>query len=352
METKVTRVFDIDPNSIDFDKIKIGGDILKNGGTVAFPTETVYGLGANALDEGAISKIFEAKGRPQDNPLIVHISDIEEIYPLVREVPVEARRLMDKFWPGPLTIIFEKSQKIPLKITGGLNTVAIRMPSHSIARALIKSADMPIAAPSANTSGKPSPTTAEHVIADLMGKIDMVIDGGPTGVGLESTVLDLSAGIPTILRPGGITKEDILTIFPKVNVDPAIIQKDDKLIPKSPGQKYKHYAPKAKMKIVQGDIYKVSHKINQLVTEYVDKGLSVGIMATTETKDRYKEGNIIVVGNRKCPETIATNLFKVLRDFDMLNVDIILAEGIEENGIGMAIMNRMNKASGGDIMYI
>ncbi|RKD31394.1 L-threonylcarbamoyladenylate synthase [Thermohalobacter berrensis] len=347
-----TEVLKIDRNNPDKEKIKMAADVIKNGGTVAFPTETVYGLGANALDEKAVEKIFIAKGRPQDNPLIVHIGDVNQIYPLVESVPEKALKLMERFWPGPLTLLFNKSDKIPSKITGGLETVAIRMPNHKIAVELIKEANLPVAAPSANTSGKPSPTNASHVIEDLMGKIDMIIDGGNTGVGVESTVLDISTDMPTILRPGGITKEDLLEIFPEVKIDPALEKSSKDLKPKSPGQKYRHYSPNAQMIVIQGELQEISQSIKELLKEYEEKGLKVGIMATEQTKNIYESKNVIVVGDRDRPETIAANLFKVLREFDKKGVDLILAEGVEESGIGMAIMNRMRKAAGGNVKTI
>lgn len=349
VETYVVRVDKTNPDS---GILKKAGEIIKNGGVVAFPTETVYGLGGNGFDDNAIDKIFLAKGRPQDNPLILHVSTIEEVYPLVQEVNDRAKLLMERFWPGPLTIIFNKSEKISYKLTGGLDTIAIRMPKHNVALGLIKHSQVPIAAPSANTSGRPSPTEAKHVIEDMNGKIDMIIDGGSTGIGVESTVLDISGNVPTILRPGGITLEDLLEIFPVVNYDKSIISDDEKIIPKSPGQKYKHYAPKAKMIVYSGEIEDITSTIVDHAHKLILVGKVVGIMATEETKDKYSEGNIIVVGSRRKSETIAQNLFSVLREFDSLNVDVILGEGIDTKGIGTAIMNRMKKACGGDIRYV
>ncbi len=344
-----TEIIKIDENNINNTKISKAADIIKNGGLVAFPTETVYGLGANALDTEAIKKIFKAKGRPGDNPLIVHICNINQINILVKEVSDKAKQLMKKYWPGPLTIIFDKSEKVPDSITGGLSTVAVRMPNHKIALELIKQSDLPIAAPSANTSGKPSPTDFFHVKEDLSGKIDLIINGGRTGIGVESTVLDVSGNVPTILRPGGITKENLLSIFSEVRFDPAIVEKDKNLVPKSPGQKYKHYSPKAEVKIVKGNREDIVDRINELCNKYMKENVKIGIMATEQTKDKYGDKTIIVVGDRNVPQTIATNLFKTLRDFDKLGVRVIIAEGIEEKGIGRAIMNRMYKASGGNL---
>ncbi|MGO1713165.1 MAG: L-threonylcarbamoyladenylate synthase, partial [Senegalia sp. (in: firmicutes)] len=288
-------------------------------------------------------------GRPSDNPLIVHISDISELNNLVKNITNTAKIAMDKFWPGPLTLVMEKSDIIPNIITAGLDTVAIRMPDNMVARQIIRLAGLPIAAPSANTSGKPSPTNVEHVIEDLFSKVDMIIDGGKTIVGVESTVLDVTGDIPMILRPGDVTREDLLEVFNQVEEDISIMKDDKNIIPKSPGQKYKHYSPKANMKIITGDLENIVVRINELEKKYREKGLKVGILATVETMDKYKEENLLVLGSRKNPKEIAAKLFFLLRKFDKMNVDIILAEGIEEIGIGSAIMNRMKKAAGFDI---
>lgn len=349
VETKIVKV---DANNIKEEIIIEAGEIIKKGGTVAFPTETVYGLGANGLDEKAVEKIFTAKGRPQDNPLILHIASEKQLEELVEDIPEEAFKLIDRFWPGPLTIIFKKSSIVPDKITGGLSTVAIRMPNNNIALKIIEAAKVPIAAPSANTSGRPSPTKASHVIEDLYGKINMVVDGGSTGIGVESTVLDMSGDIPIILRPGGITYEDLSLLIDKVEYDKGIIRDDEEIVPKSPGQKYRHYAPKGKMTVFSGNIDNIVSNINKLARKYMEEGKKVGIMATEETKNRYLNGIILVVGSRKNKETIAKNLFNTIREFDNLGVDIILAEGIEKIGIGRAIMNRMVKASGSNVKKV
>lgn len=347
-----TKILKIDKDAPQPDLIKEAARILNDKGVVAFPTETVYGLGANALDKEAISKIFQAKGRPEDNPLIVHIENTNQLKDLTEDVSEKAHKIMERFWPGPLTIIFKKGPKVPYTATGGLDTVAVRMPNHKIALELIKEANLPIAAPSANISGKPSPTEASHVIEDLAGRIHMIIDGGDTGVGVESTVLDVSGDIPFILRPGGVTKEDLLEIFPRVAYDPAIETLNSDIAPRSPGQKYRHYSPKAKMTIIQGSPEATVKEIINLYKSYNDQGLRVGIMATEETQSMYGEGTVLVSGSRKKPETIAANLFKSLRKFDTLEVDIILAEGVEEAGIGKAIMNRMKKAASGETINV
>lgn len=349
METIIGKM---NSDNLDLEVIKKGANIIRSGGIVAFPTETVYGLGANSFDLKAIDNIFVAKGRPQDNPLIIHVSSIEEVHPLVQQIDEKAKLLMKKFWPGPLTLIFKKSQKVSTKLTGGLDTVAIRMPKHNVALSLIKHSKVPIAAPSANTSGRPSPTEAAHVIEDMYGKIDMIIDGGSTGIGVESTVLDLSSNVPTILRPGGVSLEQLLDVFPKVNYDQSILRDDDEIVPKSPGQKYRHYAPRAKMIVYTGDLENITSTITKRAHELTLDGKFVGIMATEETKDYYKVGKTIVVGSRARKETIAHNLFKVLREFDNLGVDVILGEGVDLEGIGTAIMNRLKKASSGNIRHV
>ena len=349
---KKTIVIKIDEKNIEDQKLDQAAEVLKTGGLVAFPTETVYGLGANALDQAAVASIFKAKGRPSDNPLIVHISHKDQLGELVSEIPKGAEIIMDKFWPGPLTLIFKKTSRVPLITSAGLETVAIRMPDNGIALKLIEKTNLPIAAPSANTSGRPSPTRACHVLEDLDGKADVVIDGGTTGVGLESTVLDLTGDIPTILRPGGVTYEDLLEILPRVEYDPALESNKKDMVPKSPGQKYRHYSPRAKMEIFSGNINSVIEEINAKINIYTESGIKVGVMASDETMHRYNTKNVISMGSRKELKTIAINVFHVLREFDKLDIDIILSEGVEETEIGKAIMNRMKKAAGGNIRYL
>lgn len=347
MKTKIVK---INREGKEEELIQEGAKIIQEGGLVAFPTETVYGLGANGLSEEAVGKIFAAKGRPQDNPLILHVHSIEGVNELVEEVPEVARLAMEKFWPGPLTILFKRSNKVPDIITAGLDTVAIRMPENPIALKLIQLANRPIAGPSANLSGRPSPTSAAHVAEDLMGKIDMIIDGGTTGIGLESTVLDLSGGTPMILRPGKVTLEDLREIMPNVVEDSSIMRQD--IVPKSPGQKYKHYAPKGKMVIFSGNVDSVVKAIIKNTKEYMDMGQRVGIMATDETRPYYKEGFILSLGSRMNKDSIGHNLFNVIRLFDEENVDIILAEGIDPSDLGIAIMNRMLKAASGNVIKV
>lgn len=347
METRIVNLSKLD---IDEDILNEAAKIIKRGGLVAFPTETVYGLGANGLDEEAVKKIYIAKERPQDNPLILHVSSKEEVDVLVKEVSDVAKLCMDKFWPGPLTLILNRSKIVPDVITGGLDSVAIRMPNNEIALKLIEEAGTPIAAPSANTSGSPSPTKANHVIEDLKGKIDMIIDGGSTEVGLESTILDLTGDIPSILRPGGITMEQLREVIPNVIVD--VTEISEFQTPKSPGQKYRHYAPAAELLLFEGEINNISKAINKKTLELMEEGRKVGIMATEETKEEYPEGYVIVVGSRDKRETIASNLFTAIRFFDEAQVNIILAEGIAIDNIGTAIMNRLVKAASGKVIKV
>lgn len=346
-----TKVYMLNRENPDMKVLEYAAGVIREGGTVVFPTETVYGLGANALDTLAAARIFEAKGRPQDNPLIIHVASLD-IEDYVLEIPEKARVLMEKFWPGPLTIILKKSRLIPDIITAGLDSVAVRMPSNNIARELIRLSKVPIAAPSANLSGRPSPTDVKHVIEDLMGKVDVILGGGRTNVGLESTVIDMT-GRPAILRPGGITFEELKAVLKDVYIDPAVMKKPDKnLKPKAPGMKYRHYAPKAKMWIVCGNIQHVVDKINLLSEESSLNGLKVGILATEQTYGSYKHGTVLSMGDRDRPETIAASIFDRLREFDSLGVDVIYAEGVGEENIGLAIMNRMKKAAGYNIMNV
>ena len=345
METKIIK---IDKDKFDLEDLKEAAEIIKRSGIVAFPTETVYGLGANGLNEEAVKRIYKAKGRPSDNPLILHIGEVEQLKDLVEEVPETALKCIQAFWPGPLTIILRRKTIVPDIITAGLTTVAVRMPENPIARALINLAKVPIAAPSANLSGRPSPTSGQHVIEDMLGKIEMIIDGGETGIGLESTVLDLSEELPIILRPGGITYEDLKKVLPDVIEDKANLEKD--LLPKSPGQKYRHYAPKAEMILFIGDLENIISNIKKHTDKSNIEYKKVGIMATDETKDNYSNAIVKSLGTRKDKKTIANSLFNILREFDNLDVDIIFAEGVDLDHIGLAIMNRMMKASGGKII--
>ncbi len=341
-----TIIEKLDENQIDEDILAKAGEILKQGGLVAFPTETVYGLGANALDEEAAKKIYAAKGRPSDNPLIVHIADVEALYPIVYDVSDKAKKIIEKFWPGPLTLIFEKSERVPHGTTGGLQTVAVRMPVNAIARELIREGGGYISAPSANTSGRPSPTSAEHVAEDLDGKVEMIIDGGNVDIGVESTILDMTVEPPMILRPGAITREMLEEIIGEVDVDRALIAEDDSQAPKAPGMKYRHYAPKAQLIMVEGETDEVVKAIKQIAYEQTCLGYQVGIIATSETADLYTTGLIKSIGTRNNENSIAKNLYKVLREFDEEEVSYIYSETFAKDGIGDAIMNRLEKAAG------
>lgn len=329
--------------------LKKPAEILKNGGLVAFPTETVYGLGANALNEEAAKKIYEAKGRPSDNPLIAHIADFDDLIPLVSQVPESGKKLMEAFWPGPLTLIFPKSGLVPYGTTGGLDTVAVRMPADPIAKTLIRLAGVPVAAPSANTSGRPSPTTADHVWQDMNGKIDMILDGGAVGIGVESTIIDVSGEKPVILRPGAVTQEMASSILgQEIHLDPAIASGPMKaeVKPKAPGMKYKHYAPKAELTLIEGEMKDVVKTINRLAEEKLSKGFRVGIICTEETRDSYPHGIVRSLGTRTKEETIAHSLYSVLREFDDLKADYIYSESFSKDHLGQAIMNRLVKAAG------
>lgn len=343
-----TKIIQLDTEDLQDESLAEAAGILRSGGLVAFPTETVYGLGANALDPNASVKIYEAKGRPSDNPLIVHISQIEDLELLAQDIPEKAYQLAKTFWPGPLTIILKKKECVPHQTTGGLDTVAIRLPANHIARRLIATSGVFVAAPSANISGKPSPTTAQHVIKDMSGKVDMIIDGGSATLGLESTIVDLSGNKPMILRPGCITKVMLENVIGAVEYDPVILQKDPNinLVPKAPGMKYRHYAPEGKLTIYEGEIQKVVDAINLKTKEKQDNGNSVGVIATDETKALYRYGMIKTIGSRKDEASIAAGLYGILREFDEMHTEYIYSESFADNSLGQAIMNRLLKAAG------
>lgn len=346
MGTMETKVFVARDNYIKDEELKEASAVIRSGGLVAFPTETVYGLGGDATNPEASRKIYAAKGRPSDNPLIVHIADFSQLRNIVAEVPQEAEKLAEAFWPGPLTMILRKNDVIPYETTGGLDTVAIRMPSHPVARAFLQDSGCMIAAPSANTSGRPSPTTAQHVWGDLHGKIEILLDGGPVGIGIESTIVDLSEERPMILRPGFITQEMLSAVLGDVGMDPGLASENSKQPPKAPGMRYRHYAPKADLTLVEGTMEEVISKINALTREAQAMGKSVGVLATEENKDRYVADHVIVIGQRQDEAEIARHLFDVLRQFDDLQVDLIYSESFVAAGVGQAIMNRLLKAAG------
>ncbi len=327
--------------------------IIHNGGLVAFPTETVYGLGADGMNKAAAAQIYQAKGRPSDNPLIIHIAEVEELGRVSEEVNEKAKKLMKEFWPGPLTLIFRKKEEVPFETTGGLDTVAVRMPSHPVAQKLIKESRTVIAAPSANTSGKPSPTQASHVKEDLYGKIDMLIDGGNVGIGIESTIMDMTVEPPMLLRPGYITMPMLEQAIGKIQVDPFLAgDMKEPVKPKAPGMKYRHYAPKAELFIVEGELSQVVAEINYLAEEKRKQGYKTGIIATEETKGFYCGDSVRVIGTRKDEASIAKHLFSVLREFDKMGTEYIFSEAFSEENLGQAIMNRLIKAAGHQIIRL
>ncbi|MFJ5759412.1 L-threonylcarbamoyladenylate synthase [Neobacillus sp. NPDC093182] len=341
MNTKVWKVDKYVDNLENNPQVVDAAQFLKENEVVALPTETVYGLGGNAESDVAVEKIFAAKGRPSDNPLIIHIADKQQLNAFVTEIPKKAEILMERFWPGPLTIIFKKKDGVLSdKATAGLGTVGVRMPDHPVALALLKKCQLPIAAPSANSSGKPSPTNAQHVIEDLNGKIAGVLDGGSTGVGVESTVLDCTEDIPVILRPGGVTKEQLEAVIGEVHLDAALIDEESK--PKAPGMKYQHYAPNAPLYLVNGSRSFLQH----LIEEKQKEGLRVGVLATEESVEWFPSDVTIACGKRSELESVAAALYETLRKFNQEKVDIIFSEMFPNTGVGHAIMNRLQKAAG------
>ncbi|MEM3699319.1 MAG: L-threonylcarbamoyladenylate synthase [Candidatus Bathyarchaeia archaeon] len=345
---KKTLVFKVDPKNPENNAIRLAANIIKKGGLVAFPTETVYGLGADALNAKAVLALFEAKKRPLDNPPIVHVGKIENIYKLVKEIPPKADMLMRRFWPGPLTLIFKRSSVVPSVTVAGLDTIAIRMPRHNVALALLRESNCPIAAPSANLAGKPSPTSAEHVLEDLNGRIDAILDAGLTRIGVESTVLDMTVEPPQILRPGGTPYEDLKKILGNVELHPVAIADREVAIEKarSPGVKHKHYAPNAEVVLVEGEASKIVGKVKELVDFYKQENRRVGVLTTDENFDCYRADVVKSLGSRKNLTVIANNLFRLLREFDSEKVDVIVAEGLPMEGLGLAVMNRLRKAAG------
>jgi len=349
METELVVITELEKQ---MDALLKAGSILQAGGLVAFPTETVYGLGGDALNPQSAKKIYAAKGRPSDNPLIVHICEFQDIELIVEEIPENAKKLADKFWPGPLTMIFKKSDKVPLETTGGLDTVAVRMPDNPIALAMIKAAGGYVAAPSANRSGKPSPTLAKYVMEDMDGRIDMVLDGGTLGIGLESTIVDLTGEVPEILRPGYITKEMLESVLGKVETDVTILSDTSKTAPKAPGMKYRHYAPSGELVIISGNQETVAAEINGRLAEAKRQGKRTGVICTEETKALYQAEFVKSAGKRSDEATIARELYRILREFDDEEVEVIYSEAFDTAGMGQAIMNRLLKAAGHHIEYV
>lgn len=347
MKTKVVR---IEENNINMEVIAQAGEILKRGGLVAFPTETVYGLGGDALNAESSARIYAAKGRPCDNPLIVHIADLDDLSRIARKVPGEAYLLADRYWPGPMTLIFCKTDIVPAATTGGLETVAVRMPSHEAARALIRAAGGFVAAPSANRSGRPSPTLAKYVIEDLDGRVDMIIDGGQTDIGLESTIIDMTGPHPVILRPGYITQAMVREVTGQVETDRAVSCEDSEQAPRAPGMKYRHYAPKGSLFLVEGETDTVTAYINRQIESKRRLGIKTGVIAAQETANQYAADVVKSMGRRRDEEMAARCLFRILREFDDENVQLIFAESFAGEGVGEAVRNRLLKAAGYQVL--
>ncbi|MHA1616735.1 MAG: L-threonylcarbamoyladenylate synthase [Candidatus Njordarchaeales archaeon] len=343
----MTIILRMDPLKPDKAKIRIAAKIIQDGGIVAFPTETVYGLGADALNPEAVEKIFIAKNRPPDNPLIVHISRKSQLFELAKEVPDWIIEVLDQVWPGPVTFVLRKRNIVPDIVTAGLPTVAIRMPAHPVALALIDEARKPLAAPSANISGKPSPTRGEHVIKDLSGRVDAIIDAGETFFGVESTVIDATEDPPVILRPGPIGLEELEKIIKKkIRIHPVALGNKMRETPKAPGMKYRHYAPEAKLILVEGDYDQVLEQIMKLYQTLKNEKKRVALLLSEESIERLGlNQDTIVLGSRENLYTVAKNLFKSLRSLDEKGYEIGLCEGFELRGIGLAIMNRLRKAA-------
>jgi len=354
---KPTRILRIDPSNPRIDYLIEAARVIKYGGLVIFPTETVYGLGADAMNSLAVRKIFEAKGRPLDNPLIVHISDINQLNILSDNVKEEVYQLAEKFWPGPLTVVLYRSERVPYEVCAGLETVAVRMPAHPVALKLIELSGTPIAAPSANPAGKPSPTSGEHVKRDMMGRVDVIIDSGETLYGVESTIIDITRDPPLLLRPGALPIEEIEKTIKKKIVIPefarGLIEASEAI---APGMKYRHYAPSKPLQVIESSDYsnleRYSLGVFKHVKRLMDNGLKVVLLASSETTQYYHEVEILSLGSRKNLFEVARNLYKALRKIDELDIDIAVSEGFEEKGLGLTIMNRLRKASGYNIIRI
>lgn len=348
-----TKYIAVDINDIQLSDMEEAGNIIKSGGLVAFPTETVYGLGGDGLNANSSKKIYEAKGRPSDNPLIIHIADMNDLYTIAKDVPEEAIVLADKYWPGPLTMIFPKKDVVPYETTGGLDTVAVRFPSHPVAQAFIKAAGGFVAAPSANISGRPSPTLASHVYEDLNGRIDMIIDSGSCDIGLESTIIDFSEGIPMMLRPGYVSHQMLAECIGEVRKDPAVFgDNTEGVAPKAPGMKYRHYAPAGMLAIVSGEAEAVKDYILEKISERKD-GTRIGVLTCEDSVSVYAGADFVGnIGNRGDEQVYASRLYNLLRECDSKKIDIIYSEEFDTPQLGMAIMNRLIKAAGHTIIKV
>lgn len=347
-----TKIYKMGNRATEGAMIGEAARVIREGGLAAFPTETVYGLGADALNPEAARKIYAAKGRPSDNPLIVHIAGMEHLSEIAKDVPDQAKKLAEAFWPGPLTMIVNKNEKVPDETTGGMQTVAVRMPNHPVALELIRKSGCLIAAPSANTSGRPSPTLAEHVAEDLDGKVPVILDAGEVGIGIESTIIDLTEAIPMILRPGYVTKRMLEEVIGPVRTDPGMISEDSSVKPKAPGMKYRHYAPKADLIIVDGEKKAVIDKINALTAYMRTKGMRVGVIGTDETAAHYTGDVVLSMGAREDEDAIARRLYRILREFDEREIHVIYSESFDSPGIGQAVMNRLLKAAGHQVCVV
>ena len=352
METEILSIAADEPEESVRQKLSRAGDIIKNGGLVAFPTETVYGLGGDALNSESSRKIYAAKGRPSDNPLIIHIADMERLAGIVKETPENAQRLAAAFWPGPLTMIMKKSDIVPTQTTGGLDTVAVRMPNHPLALEFIRAAGGYVAAPSANLSGKPSPTVAKYVIQDMMGRIDLILDADGARIGLESTIVDLTGVMPMILRPGYITQEMLSRVVGEVDMDITLFDCDAATSPRAPGMKYRHYAPKGELVLVEGEPEAVLRYINTQTDLHRKNGMKTGVIGTQEQISRYHADSVKNAGSREEPLAAAQQLYTFLREFDDENIAYMYAEAFEGTGIGQAIMNRLLKAAGHKVIQV
>lgn len=330
--------------------IREAGEIIRSGGLVAFPTETVYGLGGDALSPDSSRKIYSAKGRPSDNPLIVHICRVDDMEKIAVDIPKQAYILAEHFWPGPLTMIMKKSDLVPKETTGGLDTVAVRLPDHDLALAFIRQAGGFVAAPSANVSGRPSPTLAKYVYEDMNGKIEMILDGGQVGIGVESTIIDLTEDIPVILRPGHVTQAMLQEVLGEVCLDPTMLDAGSTQAPKAPGMKYRHYAPQGELAIVSGEPDAVADKIKQLLSEDAGNGLKTGVIVSRQEEQLYDADSVKVTGDREDMAAVARNLFRILREFDEEQVERMYVQAFPQDGIGQAVMNRMLKAAGHKII--
>lgn len=347
-----TQICKIDSQNIDTTIIAAAGETIKRGGLVAFPTETVYGLGGDAFNAESSGKIYAAKGRPSDNPLIVHISNIKDLDRVAKNISPMAEKLAERFWPGPLTMIFEKQPEVPKTTTGGLDTVAVRFPSDEVAKAFIEAAGGFVAAPSANISGKPSPTNGKYVVQDMDGRIDMILYGDDARIGLESTIVDMTSAVPMILRPGYITKEMLEEVIGEVEVDKTLLDADCKTAPKAPGMKYRHYAPEGQLAIVEGESEAVITYINSRLAEDRNAGVKSGVIATDQSIGRYEADVVYSAGDSNCREDVAHRLFTILRRFDDEKVQHIYSESFDDDGLGTAVMNRLLKAAGHNIIKL